>query len=307
MYCRIFRAIGFAMFLLLFLSPMAISQDVRIRDVIYGRKFGLSMTMDIFKPAGKPNHAAVVFVVSGGWFSSVDSIRPIWCKVFTDRGYTVFAVVHGSNPKFTIPDAIDDLHLATRYIRSKAKEFAIDPGKIGIIGGSAGGHLSLMMGVAGKPPVAGSKNPVEAFPSGANAVACFFPPTDFLNWGEKGVEQLGRGKQGIPNIVAPFDFVLLNQKKNQFEPVEDPEARRAIGRAISPMTHVTKKSAPTLIIHGDADKLVSIQQAEVFVEKMKAAGVVVELDTRKGAAHGWLGMEKDLEKFADWFDKHLLK
>jgi acetyl esterase/lipase len=282
------------------------AETIHQKDVVYGRRYGLALTMDVFKPTVKPNGAAVVIVISGGWFSNPAAISEARAKPFTNRGYTVFQVVHGSQPRFTIPEAIEDLHLATRFIKSKATEYGINPEKIGITGGSAGGHLSLMMGVSGQMGDPNSKDPVMRQGSGANAVACFFPPTDFLNWGQKGLEQLGRGPQAIPNIVAPFDFVTFNEKKKQFEPVEDPAERRKIGTAISPITHVNSKSAPTLIIHGDQDKLVSIQQAEVFVAKMKEQGAVAELDIRKGAAHGWLNMDKDLELFADWFDKHLI-
>ena len=63
--------------------------------------------------------------------------------------------------------------------------------------------------------------------------------------------------------------------------------------------------APTLIIHGDADKLVPIQQAEIFVNKSKEAGAVAKLVTKPGAAHGWAGMEADWKAIADWFDEHL--
>src|SRR5438067_2239527 len=73
----------------------------RLRDVIYGRKFGLAMTMDIYQPV-KPNGAGVIFVVSGGWFSNPDTFNGVWATELLKRGYTVFAVAHGSQPKFTI-------------------------------------------------------------------------------------------------------------------------------------------------------------------------------------------------------------
>ena len=73
------------------------------------------------------------------------------------------------------------------------------------------------------------------------------------------------------------------------------------------MYHISKDSAPALIIHGDADKLVPIQQAELVIAKYKDVGVPAELIVKKGAAHGWAGQEKDLVKLADWFDKHLTK
>ena len=94
----------------------AIAQDAnytRIDDVIYGRKFGLAMTMDIFTPKEKANGKGVIFCVSGGWFSSKPgpTVSPYF-KPFLDRGYVVFAVVHGSQPKFTIPEVLEDMHRA---------------------------------------------------------------------------------------------------------------------------------------------------------------------------------------------------
>ena len=72
-------------------------------DVIYGRKFGVALTMDVFAPKEKANGRGIIFCVSGGWFSSKESINLGFIKEFLDRGYVVFAVVHGSQPKFTIP------------------------------------------------------------------------------------------------------------------------------------------------------------------------------------------------------------
>src|SRR5262249_13625712 len=119
-------------------------------DVIYGRKHGTALTMDVFTPK-KPSGAAVVWAVSGGWFSSHDWINPGAVAELLKRGYTVFAVVHGSQPKFTIPEVLEDMNRAVRFIRSRAEQYKIDPERIGITGGSAGGHLSLIQGTAGAP------------------------------------------------------------------------------------------------------------------------------------------------------------
>src|SRR5258708_6747305 len=69
----------------------------RTQDVIYGRKFGLALTMDVFKPAN-PNGAAVLSIASAGWFSRPELIIPVFYGPLLKRGYTVFAVVHGSQP-----------------------------------------------------------------------------------------------------------------------------------------------------------------------------------------------------------------
>ena len=84
------------------------------------------------------------------------------------------------------------MNRAVRFIRYHAKDYTIDPDRIGITGGSAGGHLSLMQGTAGDAGDPKAKDPVDRTSSRVQAVACFFPPTDFLNWGEKGKEMLSR-------------------------------------------------------------------------------------------------------------------
>src|SRR5947209_430363 len=95
--------------LALSLAAPAAAQEAsytRTEDVVYGRKFGVALTMDVFTPKGPKNGAGVVFCVSGGWFSAKESINPVFVRPFTDRGYVVFAVVHGSQPKFTIPEVL---------------------------------------------------------------------------------------------------------------------------------------------------------------------------------------------------------
>ncbi len=275
----------------------------RTEDMIYGRKHGTALTLDVFTPA-KPNGRGVVAVVSGGWFSSHAGVNGPAYVPFLARGYTVFAVVHGSQPKYTIPEALDDLHRAVRFIKANAGKYGIDPDKLGITGASAGGHLSLMQGTAGRPGAANSNDPVEKQASGVAAVACFFPPTDFLNWGEPGNVALGDGP--LVAFRPPFEFWERAKTDNALTVLTDPERRKAIGRQISPITHVTAKSAPTLIAHGDKDELVPVQQSEAFMAKLKAAGVPAELVVKTGAAHGWPDMLTDVGRFADWFDAHLL-
>jgi acetyl esterase/lipase len=275
------------------------------QDVVYGRKYGTALTMDVFTPKKDANGAAIVLVVSGGWFSSHEFVNPGIARPFLDRGYTVFAVVHGSQPKFAIPEILQDMHRAVRFIRFHAKDYHIDPERIGIEGGSAGGHLSLMQGTAGNAGDPKAKDPIDRVSSRVQAVACFFPPTDFLNYGKEGEDALGRGI--LAGFKAPFDFTELDKKTRAFVLVTDEARRREIGRQISPVYHVTKESAPALIIHGDADKLVPIQQAELIIAKLKEAGVPAELVVKKGAAHGWKDLPADIPLLVSWFDRHLKK
>jgi len=263
----------------------------RIGDVIYGRKFGTALTLDVFQPP-KANGAGVVFMVSGGWFSSHEAINPGWYRPFLDHGYTVFAVVHGSQPKFVVTEILEDIHRAIRFIRHNAAKYGVDPNKLGIAGGSAGGHLSLMMAVKGGPGKTDAKDPIDRESSEIQCVACFFPPTDFLNYGEPGEDAVGVG--------------TLKGFKSGFGPRSDTaEGRQDLGREISPIYFIQSNTPPILIIHGDADKLVPIYQAEQFVNRCEEKGVTAKLVVREGEAHGWAGIEKDLPLFADWFDEHL--
>jgi acetyl esterase/lipase len=275
----------------------------RTEDVIYGRKFGTALTMDVFTPKQNANGAAIIWVISGGWYSAHEAIHPAAIQEFLKRGYTVFAVVHGSQPKYTIPEAVADMKRSVRYIRYHARDYHIDPDRIGVTGGSAGGHLSLMLGTTGDNGNPQARDPVERVSSRVQAVACFYPPTDFLNYGEKGKDALGRGT--LKDFRAPFDFHEYDPKTRSFVPVTE-ERKRQIGREVSPVYHVTADSAPTLIVHGNADKLVPIQQSELMMEHFKEAGVPYQLVIKEGQKHGW-DLREDFPKLADWFDKYLAK
>lgn len=278
------------------LLATAASNDVphsRIEDVIYGRKFGTALTLDVFTPV-KTNGYGVVAVMSGGWFSSHDAIRARNFAPLLERGYTVFAVVHGSQPKFTISEITEDMHRAVRFIRHNAARYGIKPDAIGVTGGSAGGHLSLTLGTQGGPGKTSAKDPIDRESSAVQAVACFFPPTDFLNYGKPGEDAVGYGR-------------LISFKPAFGAKADTAGGREALGKEISPLYFISSNTAPTLIIHGDADELVPIYQAQMFVERCKEAGVTAKLEVREGAKHGWATMLEDGVLFADWFDSHLRK
>ena len=264
----------------------------RTEDVIYSRKFGTALTLDVFQPE-KPNGFGILFMVSGGFFSSHDGINPGFYRALLDRGYTVFAVVHGSQPKFTIPEIEQDIHRAVRFVRHNAAKYGVNPGELGITGASAGGHLSLTMGTQGGPGRSDAKDPVDRESSAVQAVACFFPPTDFLNWSKPGDNEVGIGPVGT-------------QFKAAFGPRSDTEeGREALGKEISPINFVASNMPPTLVIHGDADKLVPIYQAEMFKNRCEEARAPFRLVVREGKDHGWKEMGDDMKMFADWFDEHL--
>lgn len=278
------------------------------QEVIYGRTFGTALTMDVFSPQKGANRAGVVFVVSEGWYSEHAKIEeniPVYVDPFVARGYTVFAVVHGSNPKFSLLENIEDLHRAVRFIRHYASRFGIDPERIGSTGDSAGGHLSLMLGGAGRAGNAAAPDPVDRESSHVQAVVAFFPPTDFLNWGETGTRMLGA--HPIVPLKGAFDFSRLDLETNSFRVITDQNEREALGRNVSPITHVTKASAPTLLVVGDRDTFIPPQQSEIMAAKLKAAGVPSELIVVKGGGHDEVTVREHIPNALAWFDRYLAK
>ena len=283
-----------ALFLALFAAGTALwaADFKRTEDIVYGRKFGTALTLDVIQPE-KPNGAGIIFMVSGGFFSSHEAINPGYYKPLLDHGYTIFAVVHGSQPRFIIPEIIEDVQRASRFIHVNAAKWGVDPDKLGVTGGSAGGHLSLTLGTRGGPGKATAKDPVDRASSAVAAVACFFPPTDFANWGAPGDDGVG--------------FGTTIQFKPAFGPRSDTaERRQALSKEISPIHFIHSNMPPTLITHGDADKLVPIYQAQIFEKRALEFGNTVKVIVKPGKDHGWPGMDKDMEVFAQWFDTHLL-
>lgn len=272
-------------------STETLGQNVeRFSDVIYTKHDGVALTMDIFKPEN-PNGAAVIKIVSGGWNSSHKGIGDGgWPKY----GYTTFVVVHGTQPRFHIDEIVADVQRAVRFVRANAEKYGIDPKKIGVTGGSAGGHLSLMLAVKGDVGDSKATDPVDRFSSEVAAVACFYPPTDFINWAKEGDSHEG---------VGP-----LNNRAPAFgSKIETPEGKAKMGRDLSPLTWVHKGQPPIYIVHGDADPTVPLAQATRFQKKSSDAGAICEVTIREGGLHGgWVEMAEDTVRMAEWFDAQLL-
>ena len=266
----------------------------RLRDIVYGRKLGMALTMDVWKPA-KPNGIGVIFLVSGGFQSGLDKVDSkrfgaVVLKPFLDRGQTVFAVSHSAQPKFSVIEIVPDIHRAVRFVRVHARDFGVDPDRIGIMGTSSGGFLALSIATTGKPGDPKAKDPVDRASSRVQAAACFCPGSDLVNYGA------GRSVVERDPVKAAAMFGVQDKPK---------EEQIKILRELSPLAAVTKDTAPTLIIHGDADQAVPYEQSERFVAKLAEQNVPHQLITRKNAGHSWADMSKDDVLRADWFDKHL--
>ena len=127
--------------------------------------------MDVFKPA-KPNGIGVLWMVSGGWVSNHDNINAGLAVPFTSRGETVFEIVHGTQPRFPVGDIVKDIRRAVRFVRFHAADYGVDPNKLGISGGSSGGHLSLITASMGDDGEPNAKDPVDRVSSRLPVRSC---------------------------------------------------------------------------------------------------------------------------------------
>jgi acetyl esterase/lipase len=259
-----------------------------LADQIYGRKDGMALTLDVIKPA-KPNGAGIIWIPTGGWYSRWADPKGMAAlsKGFLDKGYTMFIVYHGSAPKYTVPETVQDVRRSVRFIRMKAKEYGVDAGRLGVFGGSAGGHLSLMLGTTGDDGNKDAKDEVLKYSSRVAAVVALYPPTYVANW-DKQSDEIKKHSGLKPQLT--FDEKLT------------PE--------ISPRLKATAKSAPTLLIHGDKDALVPIEHSTKMVEAMEKAKATCKLVTIEGAAHGFSPKQNEktvMPEMVAWFDKYLAK
>ena len=214
----------------------------RQEDVIYGRKFGTALTMDVFTPKENANGAAVVLCISGGWVSDHDKIQPMFVSELLKRGYTVLrrgarqpAEVHDSRVRGR-HEPRGALHsLACRRFQDRSEPHRHQR-RIGRRPSVA--DAGLRPATKANPK---AKDPVDRESSRVQAVACFFPPTDFLNYGKPGVKSLGIE----PSTASrpPFDFHEQDPATKMFKPV-DMATREKICKDMSPSTTSPRTTLP---------------------------------------------------------------
>lgn len=270
-----------------------------VEDVVYGHKDGLALTLDVLTPKKDPKGIGVILVSSGSWKSGKSDIaadearrrdEDHWAQGLLNGGFTLFVVRHGSGPRYFVPEMIKDMNRSVRFVRSVAKDYGVDPDRLGITSGSSGGHLALMAAVTGDDGLPDSKDPLEKIPSKVQCVVAWFPPTDMINW-------------GIPNGYTAIEFIRPGLFKTMFGETDDLPRRI---KEISPLYFVTDKAPPLLLIHGDSDKTVPLQQSVIMKEKYDSLKLSVDLIVKEGGGHSaWPGLMEQYPKVWEWFDRYL--
>ena len=266
-----------------------------LRDLPYVENGHERQRLDLYVPnaptatdAGRAGRPLVFWLHGGGWETGTKQDCP--AIALAARGYVVASVGYRLSSQAVYPAQIEDCKAAVRWLRAHAGEYGIDPARLGVWGASAGGHLAALLGTT-----AGTRR----FDVGANldqssAVQCvldWFGPTDFLRWGDPPTEEI---------LDSPHTAIarLLGGTVR---------AHEALARSASPLYFVDENSAPFLIVHGDRDAIVPVQQSEALHAALQKAGVASTLKVLPGAEHGGpaFSTPENLGLMTAFFDGHL--
>jgi acetyl esterase/lipase len=269
-------------------EPKAVddAQFVTLTDLPYAKIKDAELKLDMMLPKGEKGPIpAVVVIHGGGWRAGNKRDCRIIMPDFVRRGYAAVSPQYRFCPKDPFPAQVEDVKAAVRWVKSHAKEYHIDPERVGAIGFSAGGHLAMMLGLTSPADGLEGATPAGAPDSRVKAVVNFFGPTDLA-------------ASDIPEISKPLVTDLLGGAA-----ADKPD----LASKASPLSYVSKDDAPVLTFQGTKDPLVPPTQATKLAQAMTEAGVPGRVELLIGAQHGWSGAElqrtKD-ETFA-FFDQYL--
>jgi len=237
-----------------------------IRDVVYGKGGGRELKLNIIRPKASPKTPlpVVVWIHGGAWLAG--SKEGLQTLPLAEAGYFTASIEYRLSQEAKFPAQIEDCKCAIRFLRAKAKEYGIDPDRIGVWGPSAGGHLVALLGTSGGAKDIEGAGGWADQSSRVQAVCDFFGPTDFSKMG------------GWHDAADSPEAKLLGG------PIA--EKTDAVRRA-NPITYVTPDDPPFLIIHGDKDSTVPIGQSELLHAALKAKGVDSTFVIVKGGGHGF--------------------
>jgi acetyl esterase/lipase len=295
------RSLLLALSALVCSSTTVVGQARVEKNVIVGMYSGLALVMDVHYPAN-PNGYGIVHISGSGWRRPLAYDAPllserqvgIFGQPLVEQGYTVFSVNHRATPRFRFPAPLEDVQRAVRFIRYHAADYAIDPNRIGAVGGSSGGHLVSMLAVLDGIGDPDDPDPINRVSAKVQTVVARAAPSDLAK-----IETVS-GTRLIALLMGAL-------------PSPNPQSLEALAyREASPINYVSADDPPILLIHGDADETIPYDQSLLFRDALSASGVPARLITIRGAGHGptfpgAVDPPDYLEAMVDWFDEYLKK
>ena len=256
-------------------APFSHGQGQRpsTKDILFNEPGTNKLFLDIYSPRFASPIAGYPLIVSihGGAWERGDRHSDAGLRKLTERGYALASIDYRLASQAKYPAQIDDVRRAVSWLVKHAGEYHFDTNRIFAIGASAGGHLSLLLGLSQKP---GDRT--------IKAVCALYPPTDLVSIVPP--EKRGEADNPVADLLGG--------------PVSE---RLALAREASPITYVRKESVPVLILHGDADTLVPVAQSRSLEAAMKAAGANCTVVVYRGYPHGFGPGEAGLDRIAKFF------
>jgi len=268
------------------LIPVPDTIEVK-KGVQYGTGGDTALRLDLYRPKSLDKPVpGLVFIHGGAWSGGKRSDYRYYGIKFAERGYVVATITYRLAHEAPFPAAVQDAKCAVRWMRANARELGVDPRKIAVVGGSAGGHLALMVGYSADVAPLEGKGGHEGVSSRVQAVVDLYGPADLTKPSTK-------TSQIVKRFLGGKDFD------------EAPE----VYRLASPIHHVTDDDPPTLILHGTIDQVVSIAQSDALAEKLKETGLSYRYDRLEGWPHA-MDMAETVNRrcqslMVEFFDKYL--
>jgi acetyl esterase/lipase len=256
-------------------APPARPRPVLEPGLVFAQAGDATLRLDLARPAGGEGpFPAVVCLHGGGWVAGDRKQMAQTIEVLARRGYVAVAPDYRLAPQHRFPAPVEDCQAAVRWLRANAARYKVDPGRVGVVGLAAGGHLACLLGA----------NPGE--PGRVQAVVSFFGPTDLTQpvWDKVVLE-----RNLVPFLGGTFAQV--------------PDAYR---RA-SPVTYAGRGAPPFLFVHGSADRVVPPSQSEALAEKLRQAGGSARVVLLEGEGHGLRGdgLRRGIAEMLTFFDEAL--
>ncbi|VGO22262.1 alpha/beta hydrolase fold domain-containing protein [Pontiella sulfatireligans] len=248
------------------------------RDLEYSVEDGESLQLDLYLPEAK-NPPLMVWIHGGGWKNGDKAnVNPAILRL-SGEGYAVASINYRLKDLSIHPKNIHDCKGAVRWLRAHAAEYGYDPERVAVGGGSAGGHLSLLLGMS----------------SGVQE----------LEGTVGGNTNQSSTVKAIVDLYGPSDFSAFSKTSERFNKAH--EFRQEQLTHASPLTYLSKDDPPVLILHGDQDKTVPVEQSKLLHERYQKAGLTSELHIIKGAGHGGMVFsdEERYQLIKAFLDQHL--
>lgn len=272
--------------------PPRVPEGVRVlRDLEYARAGEKALLLDLYLPENAAGPLPlIIWIHGGGWSSGSKSGGP--AIRLSGRGFAVASIDYRLSGEAVFPAQIEDCKAAVRWLRANSGKYNLDPRRFAAWGGSAGGHLVALLGTSGGvKELEGTIGNLEQS-SRVQAVVDFFGPTDLLQ-----MDAQAARNPAVPSKIK-HDDPKSPESRLIGGPIQQNQERAA---AANPITYVSRDDPPFLIMHGDRDPLVPLEQSRILYDALRAGGVEATFHVVKGGGHGFSGPEVDrmIDEFLD--------